>query len=166
MLCDKCGKKEAVAYTAVNINNHVSEMHLCDECYKKYGGLTNIWDAVGAGLGTLFGGFSADKSPAAKKQQLCPKCGTTFDEFLKTSYLGCENCYKEFAASLRPVIMNTQGKLQHVGKIPNPTEEDNVRREYQRLQRDLQQAVAEERYEEAASIKRAISELDKGGAIL
>jgi protein arginine kinase activator len=46
----------------------------------------------------------------APKNQICPVCGRSYDDFRQTSKLGCSNCYSVFARELEPVIRGIHGK--------------------------------------------------------
>ena len=72
-----------------------------------------------SGIQNLFGAMAADTAAQKKKRVICGECGTTYNEFLKTGYLGCAHCYEEFKDALAPVILKTQGAAAHVGKQPD-----------------------------------------------
>jgi len=48
----------------------------------------------------------------------CPKCGSKFEDMVKTEKIGCSYCYDHFGESLQVIIKKTQWDMQHVGKIP------------------------------------------------
>ncbi|GHV00859.1 DNA methylase [Clostridia bacterium] len=156
MLCEECGKREAVYHTTTNINGAIGETHLCAECQSLRG--ADVFKGIG-GLFNMFTGAAEIAEKTVKKRQICPECGTAWDDFVKSGgYVGCEHCYKEFAAALRPVILKTQGELRHTGKAPHPSPEDKRAAEYRRLTDELNKALEAERYEDCARIKR---ELDR-----
>ena len=158
MTCDECKRNEATFHSIRNVNGHKTEIHLCDDCRKKHPELDLLnFSGLGDFFSTLTGG---GQEMERKKQLICSGCGTSVDDFLRMGYLGCPKCYREFDNILKPIILKTQGKLQHTGKIPNPTGEDALRREYDNLAAQLKRAVEEERYEDAAEIKRALKNLD------
>jgi protein arginine kinase activator len=158
MLCEECGKREAVYHTTTNINGAIGETHLCVECQSLRGG-ADLFKGLG-GLFNMFAGAADATEKAAKKRQVCPECGTAWDDFLKSGgYLGCEACYGEFAASLRPVVLKTQGKLRHTGKTPRAAPEDARAAQIRRLGEELNRALAAERYEECARLKKDLDRL-------
>jgi protein arginine kinase activator len=163
MLCEECGQREAEYHTRTNINGKVSETHLCSACHKAHlSGQVFKYSAIG----DLFNALTGGAEPTERKQQhMCARCGTTYDDFLKNGgYLGCENCYKEFGALLKPVILKTQGALRHTGKMPNPSPEDKLAVRYRALAAELQKAVAEERYEDCQKIQQEMRAIQKKNA--
>ena len=154
MLCDECKINEAVHHKILEINDRRAERHLCDACQKKYSDFSML---KFSGLGNLFGTLTENTAAADKKKQIiCGECGTTYNEFLKTGYLGCAHCYTEFREALAPVIYKTQGAALHTGKRPRPTAEDLKQQKVLKLKKELEQAVAEERFLDAQSIKEEI----------
>ena len=157
MLCDECKSNQAVYYKLIEINGQRSEKHLCAACQKKFSDFSML---KFSGLGNLFGTLTGDTAAADKKKQIiCGECGTTYNEFLKTGYLGCAHCYTEFRDALAPVIYKTQGGALHTGKRPRPTAEDLKQQKVLKLKKELEQAVAEERFLDAQKIKNEIEKL-------
>ena len=85
--------------------------------------------------------------------------------------LECEDCYKTFDKQIDKVLKNIHNSNRHIGRKPleklDKVAEESV--EYQlenkeetkleKLQRELRQAVEEERYEDAAKLKNQIKEI-------
>lgn len=162
MLCDECGKREATFHSIKKINGVTTEKHLCSECQKKHGsslmqeGLIKM-----SGFGNLFGGLSDffDEPRLGKREEyICSACGTTGDEFLNTGFVGCSECYKEFAPIIMPVIRRMQGDVSHVGKVPLGVE-NSVSAEYERLKKELEKAIELEEYEQASIIRDRMRQL-------
>ncbi len=57
--------------------------------------------------------------------KVCKSCGTRYSEFLKTSMLGCPDCYKAFNSEIISALGKFQHDTFHTGKNPNFSEEDN-----------------------------------------
>ncbi len=81
----------------------------------------------------------------------CPKCNMTILDFNKLGKAGCPFCYTHFASELYPLISMYHGSIEHIGKKPKSHETKKS------LQLKLEQAIKEERYEEAAKIKKQLS---------
>ena len=115
-----------------------------------------------SGLSNLFGGLTGffDEPRLTKREEyICPSCGTTGDEFLRTGFVGCSDCYKEFAPIIMPVIRRMQGgDVSHVGKVPSGVE-NSVSTEYDRLKKELEKAVELEEYEQASIIRDRMRQL-------
>lgn len=158
MRCDDCGKREATFHSKRIINGVTTEMHLCSECQKKYSGsLMNMFD-----FGSLFGGFDGffgKQALASRREEyVCPSCGTTGEEFLQSGFVGCSDCYKEFATLVMPVIKRMQGDVCHVGKVPLGVE-NSASAEYERLKKELEKVIEREEYEKAGIIRDRMHQL-------
>jgi protein arginine kinase activator len=91
----------------------------------------------------------------------CPDCGMTLALYKEKALLGCPECYGTFKEQLLPVIANLQEKnTQHVGRSPRRANA-NIDRHIaiRRLLSDLERAVTQEAYEEAAEIRDTLREL-------
>lgn len=161
MLCDACKKNEATYHTIQQWNGVKRETHLCAECRKKLL-LSGADDMGGSFFSNIFSGFTGAYQP--KKRAVCPSCGTTEDEFLRTGYLGCEHCYEHLRATVMPRVAKIQQGVTHIGKRPNSFGEEvkTASDEYASLKAQLKQAVDDEDYETAAKIKRKLQELREG----
>ena len=175
MLCQNCGNNEAnVKYTQI-VNGVKKEMNLCSDCAEKMG-IGNSFNmkmplSFSDFLGDFFNEYEdAFALPSFVKEQTkskCENCGLTYDDFVKTGLLGCPKCYEVFADRLNPAIKNIQGNTKHVGRIPGKNEKNNIgkeekeKTEKEKLEEELNQAVKEERYEDAAKIRDKIKNLNK-----
>lgn len=95
----------------------------------------------------------------------CEKCGTTWDRLREDGRAGCAYCYEAFEEKLREVMARMQREAHHVGKTPRAAQRRRRRLEQLRDKRDhrlqmlqnrLQEAVAEEKYEDAAALRDKI----------
>jgi protein arginine kinase activator len=95
------------------------------------------------------------KSKAKKKEgEACPACGFTLEDLKKLGKLGCPHCYEVFAEEMQEVLGEYQKNLQHRGKIPGYYAHVLVKSaRTQELELALREAVAEEKFEEAAVIR-------------
>ena len=90
-------------------------------------------------------------------------CGIKFVEFRNSGRLGCPHDYQEFREELTPLLENIHGDTRHAGKTPRrqPQARQN-QSELTRLRRQLQNAVSQEAYEEAAKLRDQIRTLEEG----
>ena len=113
-----------------------------------------------------------------EKSTQCNSCAELYDDFIKTGLLGCAECYDMFEDRLDPVLKNIQGHVKHVGRKPlnisekmqntgeNDTKksiEENKKTEnnqLEQLKKDLNKAIEEERYEDAATIRDKIKQIN------
>ncbi len=105
----------------------------------------------------------APSPPVASRR--CSRCETTWDRLRQDGRAGCPHCYTAFADELRGVMERLQRGDEHIGKAPRAALKRRRRLEHLRKQRDnrlallekrLSEAVAAERYEEAAGLRDKI----------
>ncbi|MGN1098880.1 MAG: UvrB/UvrC motif-containing protein [Christensenellales bacterium] len=149
MLCQRCKKNVATVTIKQMINGQYSEKYLCSECAKNEDfSLLNPMDFL-----TPFA------SPKKNASRVCKKCGLSAEEFLSDGFLGCPDCYDTFSELVDEMIGQVQKGTRHIGKIPG----GNVKlSEKQKLEAELREAVAEEKYLKAAEIREKLDKLQKG----
>lgn len=161
LICDICGKLATVHLTQI-INNKIQKIDLCEECAQKKG----VTDPSGFSLADLLsknievgpGGSEHHHSPL-----VCEQCGFTPQDFKKLGRLGCAHCYESLAPVITPIIQSMQRGPQHQGKVPQRViDRVSIQREIDSLQRKLQEAVSEERYEDAAVYRDQLEKLKIG----
>lgn len=166
MLCDICGKKEATVHLTEIINEQISKLHLCEDCAKDKGaemeehfGLNDLLAGL-AGLGaSLSTGSGAP--PKTVESIKCPKCGFTYQDFVKIGRFGCADCYEAFKKHVSPLLKRIHGSDRHLGKVPlqaGKTPKDS--RNIQELRMRLDKAIQTEEFEEAARLRDKIKELE------
>ena len=166
MLCSNCNKAEAnFHYKQVN-NGHYKELHLCSECAAKLGYLSPQENIQGVSLNDMlseFLGLVKNNSPKEHSDVVntCPNCGIRADEFKKNGYVGCHECYNTFESEIEAILNRIQPSTTHRGKINGEIGEKiqktNLIKE---LKDKLKAAVIDERYEEAASLRDKIREME------
>lgn len=171
MLCTKCGKRTAAVHLKQWVNGQEIEKFLCEECAEA----ENVWSFGTLDLNKLFSN-SFGRPAQMEAPPSCPGCGMSLAEFNSTGRLGCSHCYEVFGEQLRPVIAKFHGERRHVGKrLPGRLEvarlaqdPELAEKNYQRLalQKQLEELVKAERFEEAAKVRdqiRAVTEeIEKG----
>ncbi len=183
MLCERCKIREAnIQYTEV-VNGVVTEHNFCSQCARELdlGQYSSIFGGSFPFSRLISGLLGAEeKSPEDEKLShiACPTCGLTYDEFVKGSTFGCADCYGVFDVLIHDNIKQLQGSDIHKGKRPieyrninlrkdESSEEsledilkkDPVKDEISSLERQLKEAVKEEEYEQAASLRDRIKAL-------
>ncbi len=158
MLCQNCGKANAVAHITEVINGQKTEKHLCAECAQKLGYTQpgfmhfNFGDLLGSMLGV-----PVQHRRVEENTQRCPFCGMTLEEFIRTGRAGCATCYSTFYDNLIGSIGRIHGKTAHTGKVPRIAGASLQReRELERLKKQLQEAVDAQEYERAATLRDEI----------
>ncbi len=161
------------------VNGQTIEVHVCEKCIPQVANPdlveVDLWQAVAklaASKGKADPSQKIDPQPAeisAKSilfasspnpVQQCPHCGFTHEDVRKTGRLGCPACYEVFTEVLHDVLNDCQKGLQHTGKIPL------AHRGLQRkkLEEELQKAIGDERFEDAAILRDQIAQIGSGAS--
>ena len=147
MRCDRCGKNEATFYYKSNINGKVTQVHLCPQCAEELG-YTDSFRSAGM-TGGLFGDFFS--RPFGMLEPFFSGLGSRM--------------LTEFP---EPVDVLGQARestpaLEDTGDLLPRDEQDALTRQRKRnaLQTQLNLAVQEERFEEAAKLRDELKALEK-----
>jgi len=94
----------------------------------------------------------------------CPDCGLSYGAFVDTNRFGCASCYTAFEENLDAALQELHGARTHVGRMPSGAKPDEEARRQHRLviQHQLDEAVADERYEDAARLRDELRQLEDG----
>ena len=171
-LCEECGVNEACYTISVMMGGQITQRRLCADCMAKMnmnlaaGNVTHLLSAI---MSAITGGEDAEAAPVVEPQEdvVCQKCSTTLMQFTKSGKLGCPHCYTAFREQLTPMLQQIHGRVQHAGRKPIEDEAAQRRRDvYDRLTRQLEQAVAREDFESAAILRDQLRKLNtpEGGA--
>lgn len=147
MRCDRCGKNEATFYYKSNINGKVTQVHLCHQCAEELG-YTDSFSSAGM-TGGLFGDFFS--RPFGMLEPFFSGLGSRM--------------LTEFP---EPVDVLGQARestpaQEDTGDLLPRDEQDALTRQRKRnaLQTQLNLAVQEERFEEAAKLRDELKALEK-----
>ena len=190
MLCQNCGKNEVnFRYTQI-VNGFKKEMALCDNCAKKLGLYKDMDFSMPISMSSFLGDMLNDYSDEAFLPSFssiatseCNNCKTSYDEFIESGLLGCENCYDVFSNKIDSLLKNIHGSNRHVGRTSKFIEnnnnlekdrknekKDNLKDKGSKLDKTskidelkekLNKAIKEERYEDAAKIRDEIKKEEK-----
>lgn len=162
MLCEECGKNQATVSISVSTGNGFSTRNLCPECMKKME-LSLAKGDIQSFLSSILSILSKEK----KEDQpsiTCSSCGLTYAEFEHTGRLGCAQCYRDFAAQLKPVLQKIHGRTQHAGRKPAsfvPDPQDLLDQKMLELRQKMEEAVAQENFEDAAKYRDELRSLSE-----
>ena len=160
MKCDQCENVATVHMIEIKGGQKV-EKHLCERHAVEEGVAVKMNPAP---LNALLDSFVLKHTQdAAAIELVCDACGTTYDEFRRTGLLGCRECYRVFETALIPLLERAhEGATRHVGKVPSRAGVDELRQQrLQQLRRQLEEAVAGEKYERAAELRDKITKEEK-----
>lgn len=155
MLCQKCKKNEAAVHYKKVINGKQTELYLCPECAE---GLSSFDFGFDNFLPNLFGHFI---KPEVRPAVVCPKCGMPLSEISGKGKIGCGECYCAYEEYLLPTLKRIHGSTKHTGKIPKRFGKGiNNNDVIKSLKYQLETAVKNEEYENAAKIRDKIREME------
>lgn len=157
--CDLCGKAATVHLTQI-INNKIQKVDLCEECAQKKG----VSDPDGFSLADLLAkNFAVPGDvahPVGSATLSCGTCGCSAKDFKKTGRLGCADCYEALGPIIMPILAGVHRGTEHVGKVPERLKlRIERRRRFAQLDEELQHAIRDERYEDAAGYRDQIEQL-------
>jgi protein arginine kinase activator len=164
MLCDVCGKNQATVHLTEIIDEQMNELHLCEDCARhKSAAMEQQF-----GLSDLLAGMADFEKPSSKEEEVvtikCSNCGLAYADFKKIGRLGCGECYNVFRAYLAPLLKRIHGSNQHVGKTPikikTVAKISKKKTGLLELKNQLQKAIREEAFEEAARLRDQIKEIE------
>jgi protein arginine kinase activator len=181
----QCGTAEATQHlTYVSKAGQQAVLHLCAGCAKQRELLqpdapaaSDAAEAAAAGaagaaskkelnlsavlsalIGTHVGAWSDELSRLA-----CPSCGIKYMEFRAEGRLGCPHDYYIFQTGLEPLLERIHRKTRHAGKSPRRRGAKPSVWDVLDLRRQLREAVDQEAFERAATLRDQIRQKDVHG---
>ncbi len=161
MLCQNCQQKAANVHFTQIMNNAKVDIYLCEQCAKEI----SQGDFVSPfGFNDLIKGlFTTQLRQEVPETLKCKNCGMEYEEFLKSSRVGCASCYKAFEEKLDPIIKRLHGNAEHHGKIPLRVSSNvSITNEIEKLKQQLNESIKKEEYEEAARLRDRIRAMEVG----
>ena len=145
MICQSCKKNIATSLVShQSITGQMYTIALCDECNNRIRNQNHT-------------------------QLQCSRCGAALTELTSGKLQFCPECYTSFGEELSDYLIKIHGSAIHTGKRPkrytNNTESVKENKDlsfnevFENLKRDLDTAIREERYEDAAQIRDEIKRL-------
>ncbi len=180
MICEHCKERQATITVTQVVNGQKSEKHYCEVCATQFHPFNLDFykeDQIPIHqlVSNLFGlpvwkNETQEKSQTVTQKAVqCPKCGFTFRHFLNEGKLGCPQCYETFSKQLPQVLTKIQAGTKHSGKAPGKHHDNKewMKKQIQSVREQLQLAIVEERFEDAAKLRDEIREferkLERGG---
>ena len=169
MLCEKCNKKEASVFYEETINGAHKSYSLCTDCaaeLQQQGGMSAghfpfSFPSLGLLSNNLFGGLFAPVDSSLPKKKACSACGATVSDLRRNGRVGCPECYTTFFDELRDTIRSIHGNVKHVGRAPSQFKQRREKSDrLATLRNQLQDAVAKENFELAATLRDEIRSLE------
>lgn len=143
MKCEVCHLNEAARSIKRTVEGDERELFVCDSCARTSPHVGTVPASLTDVLFSL--GMQIDGMDKIE-DQVCPSCGLSRNDVREKHRLGCPKCYEVFMADIRLFLSAQLSSMSSSGEHPKDHSE------VQKLKAELEQAVAEERYEEAALI--------------
>lgn len=159
MKCDKCGAP-SVYHSTLIVNGVSQKTSLCRDCALKEGVFnqqkTSLFDDIFSSFSDLLGYEQIENV-------VCPVCKTTLKEFKSTGRLGCPNCYDMFKEEISNIVKRIapfENHKQEAFKVDVKPAKLSKEEKIKDLREQMKHAVSEERYEDAAKLKKQIAKLE------
>ena len=169
MICEYCKQRQANVMVTQIQNGQQMERHYCDVCAEHFHPFQFQTTEEPASFQQLISNWFNFAPSAAKKENAvaegqqsntCPTCGFTYRQFLKKGKFGCENCYETFYKQLPQLLERIQAGTKHVGFVEEVPSSEKIEQKISQLREHMQEAIAEERFEDAAKVRDEIRLLE------
>jgi protein arginine kinase activator len=157
MKCQFCSNQATIHLTDI-VGKKKRETHFCESCAREHKILpeSKMDPQVPAILEFLFGSQTENAARTEHEDLDCPHCGMKYAQFRGEGRLGCPKDYEIFREQLEPLLTKIQRHMEHTGKVPASFRTGQRDRGLQSLRLQLQEAVTNENYEEAARLRDLI----------
>lgn len=167
MFCEECHIRPVSLKIQIFTEGQPVERALCQICGQKYAGArpSAVVLAPMQPFALLSGMLTLAPQGTAPLPgpTHCEHCAYAFQQFQQNSMLGCPRCYESFAPQMEVILRRAHGgTVQHGGKIPRRRGEKlEQRRALRNLSRELEQAILEQRFEDAATLRDRMQALER-----
>ena len=160
--CDKCDNPATIHMTEI-IGGEKVEKHLCEQCAEAEGITIKANIPISQLLEDFILQTAGDSTGLTPADVTCDVCGMTFGEFRERGQFGCPNDYEVFEPMLGQILDGAQdGATRHVGKVPRRAGEGLQKQNaILRLRSELREAIKNEQYEQAATLRDEIKKLEQ-----
>lgn len=155
--CDICQERPGIhKVNRIDESGNITELNLCEKCAQEKG-IIGIKE-----LKTILEILEELKKKVREEDTklVCPNCQLTFANFKAMGRFGCEVCYSAFREKLLPIIKELHHADRHTGKKIGDTQKPEKKVILKELRKALKEAVENEDYERAASIRNAMKKYE------
>jgi len=171
MKCERCKHNDATIHLSEIVKDVKSEVHLCEHCARDVG-LNTRSSNFSLSLPEMLTFLNVDDFSDYGDNRLCSKCGCTFIEYKREGKLGCPDCYIHLEEEIEAVVADYYAEKIYRGKKPlyndlasqvasPPAMNVKNKINIDELLAQLEHAVIEENYEEAALLRDKIREINQ-----
>lgn len=164
-VCSSCQQTQAKVHVTELVHDadpavpvQVREQHLCEACAQGQKLPHNPVPKTPQDILKLLHASTlrVRREPAIQ----CPDCGMTLLEFRQKGRMGCAKDYEVFGGHTRELLERIHGATQHVGRLPGQDAAVVERaRRMNELQKELEAAIRQEAYEQAARLRDELKSL-------
>lgn len=158
MLCEICNKNKAsIHLTEVNTAKSLKrELHICEECAQRKG----IFQKVHLSINEMLGKVEAISISKEETELRCSYCGLSLSDFKQNMRFGCGNDYEIFKSEILPLLERIHSSTKYIGKHPqNINATEKLLLKISELERELEEYIKNENFEQAASVRDKIKGL-------
>jgi protein arginine kinase activator len=153
--CEQCGKKDATVHLTQISPTGTMVYRLCEDCAKTKG----ITITVSAPQGEAAPQQQAEPEPSVP-EKVCQACGQSLSAFREKGRLGCADCYHVFTDEIDRMLTEVHGACVHRGKAYSRVGAlRGTPDEMRRLRNELDEAIQNEDFEEAARLRDTLNAL-------
>jgi protein arginine kinase activator len=155
--CQFCHHPATVHLTDI-IDEQKRVAHLCEACAAEHHLISDGPQEVNVAglLQFLVGQSLVAKAPADANAIACPVCGAKYAHFRTQGRLGCPADYEVFRTALEPLLERIHHRTRHTGKTPSRYQRQPDEELLRDFREQLDVAVREEQFEEAARLLELI----------
>ena len=159
MKCSLCENMATVHLTDI-LAKQKRELHLCEHCARAHHLISGPHEELDVeSLLELLTNQSGVKISTETAPTCCPHCGMQYAQFRVQGRFGCPEDYEVFRHEIEPLLERIHRSVRHTGKIPRKNKKLATRVRSQDLRSKLLDAVAHERYEDAAIYRDELQRL-------
>lgn len=161
MYCQKCHIRTASVIMTQIVNGVRTDLAFCQKCAVELG-MDNPFTELPSEIAKLISQTAMEKE--AELEQYpdigCSGCGVRLRNFLESGLLGCPRCYDDFYEYLKTLLRRYHGTNRHLTarKRSGAQKPASV---INKLEGELERALAVEDFEAAAKIRDKIKALKK-----
>ena len=156
--CQICEKAATVHLTQI-VDNKILKVHLCESCATEKG----VTDPEGFSLENLFQQPELFGIAGSRDEEgVCEVCGLKPRDYKTRGQFGCPSCYDNLKSFIEPMLREMHEGTQHQGKVPPRALRRVTRsRRYGKIRSQLDLAIEQERFEDAARHRDEIQQLEE-----
>ena len=166
MLCDGCKKQEANIVLHLISNGQQSMRSLCMDCARKaHGEMVQAFSTMGLRADGLQQMVEAQETEEKLRlpKMICSTCRTPYEDIDHNTVFGCTGCYSAFHQLVIDYLSGLRGTPEPES-APQANTQTVVRLSLDDLRQRLAAAVREEDYEQAASLRDQLRQLEAAAA--